>query len=107
MTIAVDLGRKATKQTNKQTNCFFYSVGLAEACKCAVGSLYSSRSIPESRATCCFCSNVLIWKIITTITGRNVLNFITGEILVRFNRKSNVTPKGGQSHFGVNLHVFF
>ena len=57
---------------------------------------------PATALKAMFCSNVLIWKIITTITGRNVLNFSTGEISVRFVRKEKRLL-----HFGVNLHVFF
>ena len=69
---------------------------------------------PATALKAMFCSNVLIRKIITTITGRNVLNFNSGESLasVRFNRKEKkvtLHQKGGSSaelpHFGVNLHV--
>ena len=47
------------------------------------------------------CSSVLIRRKTTTLTGRNVLTLITGEILASncFTRKVPVS-------FGVNLHLF-
>ena len=58
-----------------------------------------------------FCFIVLNIRITTTITGRNFLTFITGEMLAlnSFSRKFHVSlhQKWLQlTSFGVNLHLF-
>ena len=70
-----------------------------------------------------FYSIVSIWRVTTTITGRNALTFITGEMLTTSCFSRNVDQLschlfGAYTHFysenspaatslGVNLHIFY
>ena len=53
-----------------------------------------------------FYSIVSIWRVTTTITGRNALTFITGEMLTTSCFSRNVYQLSCHL-FGVNLHIFF
>ena len=71
-----------------------------------------------------FYSIVSIWKVTTTITGRNAITFITGELLTTSCFSRNVDQLSclylvltytyfysenspAATSFGVNLHIFY